>query len=95
MLGTFAKSALVGMALGAAIAIAAAPQGLQQGPAKDPNAPAANKDASGASTPVPPGKVRLPELPLAPMPDVSVPKPPPVAPLPDQPAPERRIPRQI
>jgi hypothetical protein len=89
MLAKIVKSAGLGMALGAALAFAAASQGLRQDQRTEQPA------ASGSSTAVPPGKVRLPELPLEPMPDTSMPKPPPVAPPPQQAASDPRNPHQL
>ena len=72
---TLAWLLLIPIILGVAAAHASPPQQ----PA-DANPP---PEASGTSRAVAPGKVMLPPLAPAPMPDTSMPKDPPVAPLPD------------
>jgi hypothetical protein len=86
MLTTIAKSMGVGLVLGAAAAFAASSDHA----APDRNPAAVQAPAtSGSSRVVPPGKVALPPLPFAEMPDARMPKPPQVAPLPDGTAPAR------
>ena len=84
MLATIAKSMSVGLVLGAAAAFAAS----SDHPPPQRNPAAAEAPATtGSSQAVPQGKVALPPLPFADMPDTRMPKPPPVAPLPDGAAP--------
>jgi hypothetical protein len=79
---TLATALIIPLALAAAAALAAQP---------DHSAPAAALPpaTSGSSTALPPGKVMLPPLPQARMPDTSMPKDPPLAPLPEPSKPQR------
>jgi hypothetical protein len=77
---TLATALVIPLALATAAALAAQP---------DHPAPAPPPAASGSSTALPPGKVMLPPLPQAKMPDTSMPKDPPLAPLPEPRKPQR------
>jgi hypothetical protein len=80
---TLATALVIPLALTAAAALAAQPD--QSAPAAAPPPPA----SSGSSTALPPGKVMLPPLPQAKMPDTNMPKDPPLAPLPEPSKPQR------
>lgn len=88
MLGTILKSLAVGGALGATLAVAAEPAATG---AANPHGAAVE---SGSSAAVPAGKVRLPALPYAKMPDTRPPQTPRLAPLPGETKPAAARPNQ-
>lgn len=77
MLRTLVPAIAIPTMFGATLAFAAPLDRPEAPPAKEPPV------TSGSSATVPPGKVMLPPLPLAKMPDTSMPKEPTLAPLPD------------